>query len=160
MRLVITRTPVFPNSPAAVPSCFGDIGGAFALLFAGHKVGDYWIQSDHQATHKALCNRTGRVECAKHVASLTATQAVFLTAASLSTGQKLGARRLAAGLAVNAVSHYIADRRRPIAWLAGRTGKAKFHDMGEVPATGASYLDQAWHVGWLAVSAIIIAGRG
>lgn len=39
---------------------------------AGHGVGDYWAQTDHQASHKALPGWAGRRVCAAHVATLTA----------------------------------------------------------------------------------------
>jgi len=64
-----------------------------------------------------------------------------------------------AGLAVNAVSHYFADRRKPLQRLAELwPGKISFYRTGEGLATGAALLDQAWHYGWLFVSALIISG--
>ncbi|MEU0516669.1 hypothetical protein [Streptosporangium sp. NPDC006007] len=53
--------------------------------------------------------------------------------------------------------------------LAERTGKGDFHRLGaprpgttDAPhlGTGAYALDQSWHIGWLFVSALIIAGGG
>lgn len=60
-------------------------------------------------------------------------------------------------------SHYFADRRTPLRGLCdvlAFTGKADFYRSGEGLSSGAFHLDQAWHVGWCAISAAIIAGRG
>jgi len=143
----------------------GRLGGVYAALHAGHTVGDYWVQTNHQAQVKGKPGRDGQAACAAHVAALTATQAVFLGLACAATGERLNARRVAAGLAVNAVSHYSIDRRdhgvMPILcrWLR-RYGKEDFAAAGSGLATGAAHLDQAWHIGWCAVSAAIIAGQG
>ena len=79
----------------------------------------------------------------------------------------------AVGLAVNAVSHYAADRRRPLLslaeWLSATVipGKDGFWHLGaprpgcdDNPClgTGAYALDQSWHIGWLFISALVIAG--
>src|SRR5690606_5472138 len=65
----------------------------------------------------------------------------------------------ATALAVDAISHYWADRRTTLLALAdwlGRTvlpGKGEFARLGDGSAaptgTGAYALDQSWHVGWL-----------
>ena len=81
-----------------------------------------------------------------------------------STGERLNARRLAVGLAVNAISHYAIDRRDHgvmphLCRALRRYGKPDFAAAGEGLATGAAHLDQAWHIAWCAISAAIIAGR-
>jgi hypothetical protein len=66
---------------------------------------------------------------------------------------------VAAGLAVSAVSHYFADRRRPLQRVAGLIpGKLGFWRAGDGLASGAAHLDQAWHWGWLFAAALITAG--
>lgn len=140
----------------------GRFGGAYAALHAGHEVGDFWVQTNRCAQVKGKPGRDGQLACATHVATLTATQAAFLALACAATGERLDARRAVLGLAVNAVSHYVADRRAPLRWLAdrfqGATGKRDFYEMGDPPlASGAHALDQAWHVGWCAIAAAIIA---
>jgi hypothetical protein len=137
-------------------------GGVYAALHAGHSVADMWAQTGRQAEVKSDPGWDGRIACAAHVATLTATQGVFLSLACWTTGERLPWRLVAAGLAVNAVSHYVADRRTPLRYLAGRLagiGKADFYASGDGLASGAHALDQAWHVGWCAISAAIIAGR-
>jgi hypothetical protein len=108
----------------------------FAALYAAHMVGDHWIQTGWQAACKGSRDRAGRVACAAHVASLTATKLAFVSAAALVLGLPWHPVWLAAGLAVDAVSHYWADRRFTLAWLAatveraGINGKAEFYRLG------------------------------
>lgn len=140
----------------------GRFGGTYAALHAGHLVGDYWCQTNHQAEVKGKPGRDGHRACLRHVATLTATQGAFLGLACWTTGERLSWRLVAAGLAVNAASHYVADRRRPIRWLADRlewTGKGTFYRSGDGLASGAAHLDQAWHIGWAAIASAIIAGK-
>lgn len=153
-------------------SNLGRLGGVFALLYGSHPLADYWVQTNHQAQAKGGDGWAGRRACAAHVATLTATHAIALTAGAAATGEHLPACRVAAGLAFNAITHYIIDRRQPLRRLAGLlafTGKPAFHDMG-MPrdghddnlclGTGAMALDQALHVACLAVTAGYIAGGG
>lgn len=143
----------------------GRFGGAYAALHAGHTVGDYWVQTGRCSHVKGLPGPEGHRACAVHVATLTATQAAFLALASAATGERLNTRRTAAGLTVNAVSHYVMDRRDhgvlPVICRAlSRFGKDEYAELGKPSlASGASYLDQAWHIGWCAITAAIIAGK-
>lgn len=145
-----------------LPVSLGRFGGVYAALHAGHKVADYWVQTSHQAEVKGKPGKDGRLACAAHVATLTTTQGAFLAFATWSTGERLDWRRTAVGLGLNAVSHYVADRRTPLRRVAERLawcGKDGFYDSGEGLASGAHALDQAWHIGWLAISAAVIAGK-
>ena len=81
----------------------GSMGGVYAALHAGHMVGDYWVQTGTCSQVKGKPGRDGQYACATHVATLTATQAAFLGLACLATGERLNTRRVALGLAVNAV---------------------------------------------------------
>lgn len=146
----------------------GRIGGVYALLHAGHEVADHWAQTDDQAKDKGEPGERGQRACAAHVATLTATQAVLLAAGCLAAGERLSLRRVTIGLAVNAVSHYAADRREhgaipKLVDRLDRYGKRNFYEFGDGKAapcgTGAYALDQAWHIGWLAITTLIIAGR-
>jgi hypothetical protein len=142
----------------------GRLGGVYAALHAGHTLADYWGQSDFQAQVKGKPGADGQAACARHVAVLTATQAVCIGLACAATGERLSIRRLAAGLVVNAVSHYAIDRRdhgvMPILCRAlKRYGKEDFAAAGDGLATGAALLDQAWHIGWCLAAAAIIAGK-
>lgn len=144
------------------------LGSAFAALFAAHQVADHHVQTDVQAKKKALPGREGHLACARHVASYTTTAAAALAAAHLATGSKPQYGRLAAGLAVSAVSHYVIDRRTPLKWFAERVGNGGFyrlgaprggdHDDNPCLGTGAYALDQSAHIGFVYVAALIIAG--
>ncbi|MFJ1827428.1 hypothetical protein [Streptomyces sp. NPDC088178] len=138
---------------------------AYAVLTASHEVADYWVQRDADAVAKGRCGREGRAACAKHVASYAATQAVALLAADRALRLGLDWRRAAAGLAVSAMTHYVADRSggrwqekgssTALVRFARRTGHEGWlkRDPGAGPL-----LDQAWHKGWIAVAAVVAGG--
>lgn len=82
------------------------------------------------------------------------------------TGLRLSLMAAAVGLAMDGITHYWADRRFTLQWLADRTGKTGFYQLGQprpgrddAPhlGTGAYAMDQSWHVAWLFVAALIIA---
>lgn len=127
---------------------------AAAALTAGHYAGDYWIQTHAQAIRKALPGRPGRRACAGHVATYTITQAWALVLASAVLQVPFAWQQVAAGLAVSAVTHYAADRRVLLQRLAAVIGKGEYWDNG-----GAASLDQAWHLTWIFLAALLIAGR-
>jgi hypothetical protein len=129
-----------------------------ATFYAAHQVGDYWVQTGDQAARKGLPGREGQRACAAHVATHTATLAVFLVIAWAWLALPLSPVRACAGLAVNAVTHYFADRRVPLAQVAKQIGSSDFWNTGAGLATGAALLDQAWHWAWLFASALITAG--
>lgn len=161
--------------------------GAIGLaLYAGHHVGDYWVQTDHQARHKGDAGRQGARACLTHVISYLLAQALCLTALSLATSLKLPLPGETAALAISGVTHYLADRREHgIMFRLARLlpGKAAFLELGKPRAhkivghldqdptmervpldnptlgTGAWALDQAWHVFWgVFVAALVMAG--
>ncbi|WP_371592587.1 hypothetical protein [Streptomyces virginiae] len=140
----------------------------YALLTAAHEAGDYWVQQDADAGAKGHAGHAGRAACLRHVASYTATQALALGAAGRYLGLRLDWRRAAAGLAVSAVTHYVADRcaghwredgdeAPALVRFAHRSGKTKWlkRDPGAGPL-----LDQAWHRAWIAAAAAVTAGPG
>ncbi|MBT0771356.1 DUF3307 domain-containing protein [Kineosporia sp. J2-2] len=140
---------------------------AFAALFAAHQVGDHWVQTDHEAVTKGKPGCAGHFACASHVVNLAVTKLVFLTVLMLATGLRPHVGFLALGLVIDGASHYWADRRHTLAWLADLIpGKSKFyrlgaprpgHDDNPSIGTGAYALDQSWHIGWLFVAALIIS---
>jgi hypothetical protein len=146
-----------------------DLGSVFAALYAAHQVADHHVQRGHDAMTKGLPSAEGRWACARHVASYTATAAVALGAAHLTTGARPRYARLVAGLAVSAVSHYVIDRRAPLKRFAELTGNAGFYNLGVSrpgrddhtgPGTGLYALDQSAHVGFLFLAALIITSTG
>ena len=143
------------------------------FLYVAHVVADHWIQTNDQAGRKGLPTWAGRLACARHVATLTATKLAALTAMGWVTGWRPAhVVALTAGLTVDALSHYWADRRTTLAKLAewveraGINGKTTFltlgtprpgHDDNPSLGTGGYALDQAFHLGFLAVAALIAA---
>lgn len=143
-------------------------GDVFAALLAAHQAGDYWLQTEAQATRKGLPGREGRTACARHVAVTTGAKAAALAALHLS-GRRVSARRAALALAADAASHYWADRRTPLRRLAERAGKGRLyslgapregHDDNPCLGSGAHALDQAFHVAMLYAAALAATGKG
>jgi hypothetical protein len=138
----------------------------FVALFVAHQVADHWIQTDHQARTKGAPGWPGRIACAAHVASYTATAVAAVNAVHFVLGLPLNPWQVAAGLAVSAATHYIADRRTPLAALARLTRLQGFialgkprpgHDDNPCMGTGAYALDQSFHYLFLFVAALVIA---
>jgi hypothetical protein len=153
-------------------------GAAGLALYAGHHVGDYWFQTDHQARHKGDDGREGALSCALHVLSYLATQAACVGLLVFATGLHVSVAGVLAGLTVSGVTHYLADRREHgIMFRLARLipGKANFLELGKprqgvtpdgmvrddnpTLGTGAWALDQAWHIFWgVFVAALLMAG--
>jgi len=137
---------------------------AYAALTASHEFADHWVQIDAQATAKGNPGPVGARACAQHVATYTATQAAALLAVNRTLGLGITWRRATAGLAISALTHYVADRQgghwadkhpRGLVRLASATGHAGWLQRDP----GAGYLmDQAWHKAWIAVAAAVVAG--
>ncbi|MFH8679253.1 transcriptional regulator [Streptomyces lydicus] len=145
----------------------------FIALYVAHSVGDHWVQTSCQSADKGKPGWVGRLAGARHVATLTATKLALLLPAAALLGLHLSVVGLAAGISVDAVTHWWADRRSTLAWLAKVTGKGEFYGLGTAahpahpvtakgdPAahlgTGAYALDQSFHHLWLLVAALLIA---
>lgn len=137
----------------------GSFAAVFVALYAAHQVGDHWVQTHHQACGKGAPGWAGRMLCARHVATLTITKTATLTLVAVVCGIGLHPAAVAVALAMDAVSHYWADRRTTLLKLADRIGKGEFVRFGDGKAaptgTGAYSLDQSWHIGWLLVTALV-----
>ncbi|MFJ2568227.1 transcriptional regulator [Streptomyces sp. NPDC087568] len=152
----------------------------FIALYVAHSVGDHWVQTSHQAAHKGendkspgQSSRTGRLACTLHVIGLTITKGIALAAVVLVLDLPVTVTGLVVGLGIDAATHWWADRRSTLAWLAKVTGKTEFLSLG-TPAhpahpvttsggyaptlgTGAYALDQSFHHLFLGVAALLIA---
>src|SRR3954467_208811 len=115
----------------------------FIALYVGHTVGDHWVQTHRQACGKGAPGREGRLLCLEHVATLTATKAGALLAVMFVLDVEVSTLALAVGLAVDAASHYLVDRRFPLERMAAAIGKAGFYQLGQ-PRPGT---DDAPHLG-------------
>ncbi|WP_335938252.1 transcriptional regulator [Streptomyces sp. PTD5-9] len=138
----------------------------FVALFVAHSVGDHWVQTSCQSVDKGKPGWTGRLAGARHVATLTATKLALLLPVAALLGLHLSLLGLVAGLGVDAVTHWWADRRSTLAWLAKVTGKTQFYRLGAPRAghddnphigTGAYALDQSFHHLWLLIASVLIA---
>ncbi|MER7172647.1 transcriptional regulator [Streptomyces mesophilus] len=138
----------------------------FAALFVAHSVGDHWVQTSHQSAHKGLPGWAGRLADAKHVATLTATKLVLLLPVVALLELNVSVLGMLLGLAIDAVTHWWADRRTTLARLASALGLGGFYrlgaqrnGMGDNPSlgTGAYALDQSFHHLWLFVAALVIS---
>lgn len=137
------------------------VGATGLALYAAHHVGDYWVQTDHQAAHKGDAGPEGAWQCLAHVLTYVATQAVALLLLVAATGLDIG-WGIWPALLLSGATHYAADRREH-GWmfkLARRIpGKGRFMSLGVPRAgrddnpslgTGSWALDQSWHI-WLGV---------
>lgn len=131
-----------------------------AIRNAAHFLGDYWVQTNHQATRKVKDEPGARAACLRHVATYSATNAAAVLLANRVLGLGLSWRGIVAGELLSAITHYAADRRDhgvlPV--IAEWTGSGKFYtNDGE---HGAALLDQAWHHVWNAAAALLTAAAG
>src|SRR3982751_2573699 len=90
---------------------------AAIALYVAHHVGDYWVQTDHQARHKGAPGAEGRIACLKHVGTYILTQLACLVLVVLALGPLGSPAGWAIALGVSAWTHYLADRRAPLAWV-------------------------------------------
>jgi hypothetical protein len=133
----------------------------FALLYVGHLVGDYIVQTDWMASLK-IADATypaGHLaeglpvspfrswkQNQRHVAtySLTIAATVLLVGALGGFLAELGAVpwwRWVVAAGANWVAHSLIDRRWPVRWLMRATGSEAFHGNG-----GAAHVDQTLHL--------------
>jgi len=140
---------------------------ALPTLLVAHNVADHWVQTSHQAATKHCPDASGHWACFKHVASYTAVTAGAVGLVWAVLGLPIAPAAFVVGQLVSAVTHYWADRRHTLAWLAELAGKGGFYRLGaprsgrdDNPSlgTGAYVLDQSWHWAWLFAAALITAG--
>lgn len=132
-----------------------------AVLYIAHHVADHWVQTNRQAVTKGRPARdedgrrdhSGQLANLRHVATLTATLAGALLLVAWRVGIDYDPARFVLALAVNAISHYFADRRVYLLRMARAIGKGGWIDHDP---TAAYHLDQSWHLGWLLITALIM----
>lgn len=138
----------------------------FVTLYAAHHVGDQWVQTHTQACTKGGTGWTARLACARHVLTMTMTKIIAVTVTAVATHLSLSISAAIIAFAIDAASHYWADRRSTLAKIANLIGKNGYYQLG-VPrpghddnvttGTGAYHLDQAWHIAFIWITALIIA---
>ena len=116
----------------------------FPLVLAGHLIGDWVVQTDHQAVWKTQRSWSGWRENQAHMLTYHLTLLVFLVAVWHSWS-------LAVLMGVSWVTHSIIDRRWPVRWLMEHTGSGLFARS----SWGVFVVDQALHISILSV---LVAG--
>lgn len=120
----------------------GDFAAVAITLYAAHHVGDYWVQRDVDARRKGEPGRSGALHCAHHVATYLITQAVLVLILIWTIAPAISWVGALAGLVVSGATHYLVDRRAPLARIAGWIpGKAGFLKLG-APREGVRI--EAW----------------
>jgi len=143
---------------------------AYAALTAAHEVADHIGQPDRDAGPKGRPGAEGSIACLRHVASYTATQALALAVADRGLGLRLNWRWATTALLVSAATHYAADRsggrwaEDPEQQPTTRMVRAAHRDglggwLAQDPQAGYR-IDQAWHKGWIAIAAGVVAAGG
>ncbi|MBC8091380.1 MAG: DUF3307 domain-containing protein [Pseudonocardia sp.] len=154
---------------AVVGSAAVTFAAVLPALLVAHHVADHWVQTEHQAATKGRRDWTGRVACAAHVTSYTAVTAGTVAVLWWALGLAIDPMGFLLGQLVSAVTHYWADRRHTLAWLARVAGSGRFYVLGAPRpgrddnfslGTGAYALDQSWHWAWLLIAALLTATVG
>lgn len=117
-------------------------------LMVAHHVADHVVQTHHQATRKHLPGWSGRLACARHVATYTLTTAATVALLWWLFALPITPLGFVLGQVVSAVTHYVADRRAPLEWLVNRwplrqMGKAEFYRLGRSRRV-AAFTEPPW----------------
>ncbi|WP_329592603.1 DUF3307 domain-containing protein [Streptomyces sp. NBC_01362] len=128
---------------------FADI--AF-LLYVGHLIADYPLQTDHQAGHKALPGVAGWRANIVHATTHVAVCATLLILGAAVLGWSLPALPSLAALLWIGVTHAVIDRRWPIAAWMRLARQTKWAANG-----GAAHVDQTAHIAALVVAALCLS---
>ncbi len=131
---------------AALQATFADV----------HPFCDQWLQSSEDAMGKGVSGREGAKHCARHVGSYTAGQVAAAVGVTRVLGFRIPMPAFLAGAALNAVTHYVIDRREPLKRAARRFGKGGYVEHATVqrregvvdqagPGTALMELDQSAH---------------
>lgn len=135
-----------------------DMYGDHRMFLDGVPVGQE--KDDRTGWPTLSASELGRRSVARHVATYTAGQVAGATIATRALGFRIPTRALLAGTAVNAITHAVIDRRKPLLWLAKKARKGGYVDhctavrmdkdgnlTAELsgPGTALMELDQALH---------------
>lgn len=130
----------------------------YAALRTGAAIGDFFVQTEHQALCKAKKTPQGRRALAAHAVTYGLTQGAFLAAANHLLGAGIRPSRMVQAVAFSTVTHAFIDQRWPIRKAAKALKKEGFHDMAP-PLGGAFHLDQSAHHLMEAMASVIGARR-
>lgn len=116
----------------------------YAALRTGAGIGDFFVQTSHQAEHKADKDFHGRRVLITHALTYGATQAAVLYAANRILGTGISRRRMAEAILFSTVTHGYIDQRTPVEDIADALKKLDFYNMAP-PLGGGFHMDQALH---------------
>ncbi|MET8882554.1 DUF3307 domain-containing protein [Streptomyces rubiginosohelvolus] len=125
----------------------------FILLYLGHLLADYPLQTDHQAAHKADQRAVGWAANLTHAATHMATCAAALALGALALDDvTLSLPVVVAALLWIGVTHAFIDRRWPVARWMKFARQQKWAQHG-----GAAHVDQTAHIFALVLAALALA---
>ncbi|RJQ66242.1 hypothetical protein D5S17_36065 [Pseudonocardiaceae bacterium YIM PH 21723] len=90
---------------------FGALQAAWSDV---HPFCDQILQSSRDAMKKGNPGWEGRRHCVRHVVTYSAGQLVAAVAVTRTLGFRVSPRGLLAGTAINALTHFVIDRREPL----------------------------------------------
>ncbi|SCF79646.1 DUF3307 domain-containing protein [Streptomyces sp. Ncost-T10-10d] len=122
------------------------------LLYVGHLIADYPLQTDHQAGHKALPGVAGWRANFAHAATHVVVCATLLILGAAVLGWSLPALPALAAVLWIGVTHAVIDRRWPVtAWM-----RLARQDSWAANG-GAAQVDQTAHIAALVVAALCLS---
>lgn len=122
------------------------------LLYVGHLLADYPLQTDHQAGCKAHKSAAGWRANLTHAATHVVTCGLLLATGSLVLDWDLPLIPATAAVLWIGATHSFIDRRWLIRWWMENAGQPEFLQHG-----GAAHVDQAAHITALAAAALYLA---
>ncbi|MFB7917857.1 DUF3307 domain-containing protein [Streptomyces sp. NPDC056061] len=128
---------------------FADI--AF-LLYLGHLIADYPLQTDHQAEHKTLPSAAGWRANLGHAATHVAVYGLLLALGAAVLGWRLPLLPALAALLWIGATHAFIDRRWPVAAWMRLARQESWATSG-----GAVHVDQTAHIAALVVAALCLS---
>ncbi|MEV5653732.1 DUF3307 domain-containing protein [Streptomyces sp. NPDC052291] len=124
----------------------------FVLLYLGHLISDYPLQTDHQAGHKAGPGLAGWRANLTHAATHVVVCALLLALGAAVLGWRLPLMSATAALVWIGSTHAVIDRRWPVQWWMNNTGQSDWAAAG-----GAAHVDQTAHIAALVAAALFLS---
>ncbi|WP_330313273.1 DUF3307 domain-containing protein [Streptomyces sp. NBC_00523] len=122
------------------------------LLYLGHLISDYPLQTDHQAGHKAAPGLTGWRANIAHAGTHVVVCGLLLALGAAVLGWRLPLLSATAALVWIGGTHAVIDRRWPVQWWMTHTGQSAYAAAG-----GAAHVDQTAHIAALVAAALFLS---
>lgn len=124
----------------------------FVLLYLGHMLADYPLQTDHQAAHKADPGWKGWLVNLTHALTHVALSVILLVVGMGLLGVELSAWEFVGLLAWIGLTHAFIDRR----WMVARWMRIAKQE-GFAEHGGAHHVDQTAHILMLVLGSLVVA---